>query len=104
MIHQTIDIWGEIPYNDAGRDGFRPVMDTYVLAGNKERGAVLVCPGGGYCMTSEREAEPIAMKFNAEGFHAFVLYYSVAPCKHPQPLLDVSRAMCILREMPGNGT
>ncbi len=102
MINQTIDIWGEIPYNDSGRDGFRPVMDTYVLAGNKERGAVLICPGGGYCMTSEREAEPIAMQFNAAGFHAFVIYYSVAPCKHPQPLLDVSRAMCVIRENAGN--
>ena len=101
MINQTIDIWGDVKYNNAGRDGFRPTMDTYVLARNRERGAVLICPGGGYSMTSEREAEPIAMKFNSAGFHAFVLYYSVAPTKHPQPLLDVSRAMCIIRENAG---
>ena len=97
MLFQTIEIWKDI---DSGTlyDGFRPTLDTYLLAGNKKRGAVLICPGGGYGFTSDREAEPVAMQFNAAGFHAFVLYYSVAPRKHPQPLMDVSRAMCILRE------
>jgi acetyl esterase/lipase len=57
----------------------------------------LVLPGGGYFFTSPREAEPIALQFNAAGFHAFVLDYSVSPTIHPQPLLDVSRAMCIIR-------
>lgn len=101
MINQTIDIWKDKKYDDAGRDGFRPTLDTYILSGNKARGAVLICPGGGYARTSEREAEPIAMQFNSAGFHAFVLYYSVAPARHPQPLLDVSRAMCIIRENAG---
>lgn len=98
MIHQTIDLWENLPYGGQDSDGFRPKLDTYILDGNKIRGAILICPGGGYGFTSEREAEPIAMQFNAAGFHAFVVYYSVAPRKHPQPLLDVSRAMCILRE------
>lgn len=98
MLSKTIDIWGPYQYKGEGADGFRPTMDTYILAGEKPRGAVLICPGGAYAFTSEREAEPIALQFNAAGFHAFVLYYSVAPRKHPQPLLDVSRAMCIIRE------
>lgn len=41
------------------------------------RPSVLVIPGGGYEMTSDREAEPIAMQFLAAGFNAFVLRYSV---------------------------
>lgn len=98
MISQTIDIWKNHTYQSEGSDGFRPTMDTYILSGNKKRGAVLICPGGGYTFTSEREAECIATQFNAAGFHAFVVYYSVAPRKHPQPLQDVSRAMCIIRE------
>ncbi len=49
-------------------------------------------------MTSEREAEPIALQFTAAGFHAFIVYYRVAPAMHPKPLLDVSRAMCIIRD------
>lgn len=95
MISQTIGLWAE---EQAAEGRCKPILDTCILAGTKKRGAVLICPGGGYSMTSHREAEPIAMQFNAAGLHAFVVYYSVAPSKHPQPLLDVSRAMCIIRE------
>lgn len=98
MLNKTIDLWENGVYESESSDGFRPTLDTYILKGNKVRGAVLICPGGGYGHTSEREAEPIALKFNAAGFHAFIVYYSVAPRKHPQPLLDVSKAMCIIRE------
>jgi acetyl esterase/lipase len=38
--------------------------------------AVVVFPGGGYMTCSEREAEPVALAYFAEGFHAFVLRYS----------------------------
>lgn len=98
MIHKSIDIWGNYKYHGEGEDNFRPTLDTYILDGDKVRGCVLICPGGGYSFVSEREAEPIALQFNAAGFHAFVLYYSTAPRRHPQPLLDVSRAMCIIRK------
>ena len=96
MINKNIKIWENS--REQQESEFEPEMDTYILQGKKKRPAVLICPGGGYGFTSEREAEPIALQFNAAGFHAFVLYYSVAPEKHPQPLLDVSRSMCILRE------
>lgn len=89
MKHLSIKLWQE---ND-----IRPYFNTYILEG-KVRPMVLICPGGGYSRTSEREAEPIAMQFNAAGFHAAVLYYSVPPAEHLQPLLDLSRAMCIIRE------
>ncbi|SEW03332.1 alpha/beta hydrolase [[Clostridium] fimetarium] len=98
MITKTIDLWKDLPYEGKGNDDFRPTLDTYILKGEMIRGAVLICPGGGYVLTSEREAEPIALAYNSAGFHAFVLYYSVAPNKHPQPLWDVSRAMNIIRE------
>lgn len=98
MIHKSISIWENTGFAYESIDGFVPILDTYILDGNKKRAAVLICPGGGYAITSPREAEPIAMQFNAAGFHAFVLYYSVAPKRHPQPLMDLSRAMCILRQ------
>lgn len=41
------------------------------------RPAVLVFPGGGYRVCSEREAEPVALSYVAEGYHAFILRYSV---------------------------
>jgi len=98
MIEKIVEIWDQGTYAGQLEDGFTPKMETYILKGEQKRGAVLICPGGGYGFTSEREAEPIALAFNAAGFHAFVLYYSVAPRKHPQPLLDVSKAIRILRE------
>ena len=98
MINKTIDLWVNQAYEYSKIDSFRPSLVTYVLAGEKSRSAVLICPGGGYSFTSDREAEQVAMQFNAAGFHAFIVYYSCAPRKHPQPLLDVSRAMCIIRE------
>ena len=82
----------------------------------KKRPAVLVCPGGAYVNCSDREAEPIALRFNAMGYHAFVLRYSVytenkrtaasfdgkelAPKKwitHPEPMRDIARAMLEIR-------
>ncbi|MCM0649344.1 alpha/beta hydrolase [Clostridium swellfunianum] len=98
MINKTIELWENLTFQRSELDDFKPTLVSYVLGGNKKRAAVLVCPGGGYRITSDREAEQIAIQFNAAGFHAFVVYYSCAPRKHPQPLMDVSRAMCIIRE------
>lgn len=43
------------------------------------RRAIIVCPGGGYGFTSDREGEPIALQYFAAGLNAFVLRYSVLP-------------------------
>ncbi len=60
--------------------------------------AVLVCPGGAYLFTSDREAEPIALAYVAKGFQAFVLRYSVGGdangCK---PLHEASQAIALMR-------
>jgi acetyl esterase/lipase len=65
----------------------------------KTRPAVVVLPGGGYQWTSDREADPVALSFLAQGFHAFVLRYSVAErARFPNPLRDVSRALASIRE------
>ena len=59
---------------EATEYGFMPYMETYILDG-KKRPIVVIFPGGGYGMVSEREAERIAMAYNAAGFHAAVVYY-----------------------------
>ena len=60
------------------------------------RPAVLICPGGGYMYLSNREAEPIALRFMAMGYQAFVVRYSVyqegGNCL-PDAIVDVGRAM-----------
>lgn len=98
MIHETFELWNAWDYLGDMGDGFSPLVETYVLEGNRRRGAVLICPGGGYGYLSPREAEPVALQFNAAGFHAFILRYSVAPRRFPLPLLDASRAICALRQ------
>lgn len=96
-------------------------LTTYVinekgeLNGQGKRPAVLICPGGGYFSCSDREAEPVALKFASMGYHAFVLRYStytegrnefpdiskLVPvkeyCQHPAPVREIGKAMLILR-------
>jgi len=66
------------------------------------RRAVIVCPGGGYAFTSDREAEPIALKFAAEGICAFVLDYSIAPARYPQAVCEAAKAVSIVRANANN--
>lgn len=80
-------------------------LDTYICTYDgdmttiRPRDAVIVLPGGGYSFLSEREAEPIARQFLAAGCNAFILYYSLNEnAKFPRPLVDVSRAICHVRE------
>lgn len=55
-----------------------------------ERPMVIVVPGGAYAFCSNREAEAIALKFLAEGIHAAVLRYSVAPNRFPAAALELA--------------
>lgn len=84
---------------------------------DRERPAVIVCPGGAYLVTSEREEEQVALRFAAQGYHAFVLRYTTRFRRDefdisnlpdspqgieepilPQPLYDLAKAMLIIRE------
>jgi acetyl esterase/lipase len=97
----TIDLWEGFSYSGAMEDGFRPALDVYVLKSGAPRPAVLVLPGSGYVQCSPREAEALAVRFNAAGFHAFVLWYSCAPRRHPVPIQDCARALTIIRSRQG---
>ncbi len=86
-------------------------LDVYLQEESPEitlshlRPFVLVCPGGGYCMTSDREADPIAFHYLANGFHTGILRYSVgSDACYPNPNVDLSRALRMIREMPSDGT
>ncbi|MHB0864976.1 alpha/beta hydrolase [Paenibacillus sp. SEL3] len=62
------------------------------------RPAVLILPGGAYRICSDREAEPIAMAFLAEGYQAFVLEYSLNEnAAFPKPLNDAEEALELIR-------
>lgn len=60
--------------------------------------AMLICPGGGYEFTSEREAEPVAKEYLGANYHAFVLYYCVGEkAKDFGPLLQLAATMAHIR-------
>ena len=44
-----------------------------------ERPLILLSPGGGYHWTSDREADPLALRFLTMGYHVGILRYSCAP-------------------------
>lgn len=98
MIYRTINLDKEHP---------EVTLTTYIPAPSseyqedKKTPAVIVCPGGAYQFLSDREGEPIALKFNAEGYAAFVLRYCVGTegqALQPGPLFDLGKAMAYVKE------
>lgn len=77
--------------------GFMPTMQMYLLEEpEKKRPIVLIAPGGGYTMLCiEADGEKTAMQYNAAGFHAAVLSYSVEPHHFPEPQRDLMSAIRI---------
>lgn len=74
---------------------------TPYLAGPIEqrsiRGAIIICPGGGYSHRAAHEGGPIARWLVSLGLAAFVLDYRVSPYRHPVPLTDAQRAIRLVR-------
>ncbi len=86
-LNETAYLKGMIPKDDFdGRDH------------GKARTALLVIPGGGYAMVSDREDEPIMLPFLAHGYCVFSLHYSVGKnALFPRPLVEASRAVGEIR-------
>jgi acetyl esterase/lipase len=83
-------------------------LTTYLLDASPEmpnarvRPAVLIFPGGAYRFCSDREAEPVAMAFLSQGYHAFVLRYSLNEhAAFPKPLQDAEAALERIRTNAG---
>ena len=84
-------------YEILGDEGRNPTLTCYLPYNLVEMGrademrpTMVVCPGGGYAHCSEREAEPIALKFLNWGFNVFVINYSCAPNRYPVQLREVA--------------
>ena len=84
-------------YEFLGDEGRNPTLTCYLPYNLVEMGrddemrpTMVVCPGGGYAHCSEREAEPIALKFLNWGFNVFVINYSCAPNRYPVQLREVA--------------
>lgn len=93
-----------VPYASAGAQPpstparlFTYLLDDMPALTFHQRPAVVICPGGGYSGTCDREAEPIAVRFNALGCHSFVLRYSCVPSRYPVALLELACAVAEIR-------
>ena len=65
---------------------------------NRRRPAALIIGGGGYSYVSEREKEPVAVRFLAKGYNVFVLEYSCAPLHFPVQLIEGCMSIAYIRE------
>ena len=100
MITQKIYLKEHFP--ELGQNGCNAYVECYVPSAFQNAGValatkkypcMLVCPGGAYSGTSDREAESVAMQFVAEGYRAVVVRYSCRPNTFPQQLREVAGAM-----------
>jgi len=95
MLHQRVTI--------PTTDGAEIFMDAYVpevidsIQPDIRRPAIVLFPGGGYFFCNPREGEPIALRFLAEGFNVFVVWYRVKPEKWPAQLMDAAAAIACVR-------
>ena len=103
MICKTISLKDRFPF--LGEDGKNPNVTLYLPDPLTEMGrddwkrpCLVICPGGGYGMCSQREAEPIVLHFLPEGYNVFVLFYSVAPHRFPTQLWEVAAVMEMISE------
>lgn len=99
MRHFTIDLY---EYFGLTRNGSGGILTAYIPdridpLSKRIRPAVVVIPGGAYHFCSEREKEPVALKFMANGFAAFTLEYSTDTA-YPIPLYEAMMAIAYLRE------
>ena len=97
MIHKKIEI--KARGMEAVGNLYTYFLDSSIeMRPNEKRPVILMCPGGGYEMISDREAEPMAMQFLAMGYHVAILRYSVCPVRYPAALLQVAESVLYLKE------
>jgi len=95
---KSMNLWPENFSEGKSKDKeFVPTLDIYTLDCSEAKGAVVICPGGGYRGRAEHEGKDVALRFNKLGFHAFVVQYRVFPNRFPAPQQDIFRAIKIVR-------
>lgn len=94
---KAIRLWpdGKVPYWQEGN--CIPSLDAYPAEDSK--GAVVICPGGAYCMKASHEGGQIALMLKNAGISAYVLDYRVKPCHYEAPLADAKRAIRTVRSL-----
>ncbi len=100
MRAERIDLYRHFNLKrESGSGGYLDVYAPFEVAGIKPklRPAMLVIAGGAYTFISQRESAPVAVKYVANGYCAFVLNYSVNTA-YPVPLVEACMAVAYIRE------
>jgi len=97
MNREVMPLWREKQTCPGETNPFQPYLTIYSVDVPEPRGAVIVCPGGGYHLRADHEGGVVAERYNKLGFQAFVLEYRVEPYRHPAPFLDAVRAVRMVR-------
>lgn len=65
---------------------------------------VVICPGGGFTFHSEREEEPVALRFNSYGMHAVVLDYQLISDKpvYPTAIQELAKTIDWINQQPAS--
>lgn len=71
---------------------------TKMYIDDEKRDLIIMFPGGGYNHTSPREAEPIALKFNAIGYNVVVFHYREKLDFYPEIYTKISKEIEALRK------
>lgn len=107
MKHEIIHLKDRFPF--LVENGCDPTVEVYLPYNmpemgrqNKKRPCMVICPGGAYCMCSERESEPVALQFLAQGFNVLVITYSTASHQFPTQLREVAALMELIYENADN--
>ena len=88
----AIYLWnGTAPDTELCGEQAQPSLEPFEIEGSK--GAVIVCPGGGYSSKAAHEGMPIAKMINEAGVSAFVLDYRVRPFRIETAVGDAGRAL-----------
>ena len=97
MLHQRIMI-PSVNSTEFPMDVYVPQVSEQITP-NPARPAIVICPGGGYHVCSEREAEPVALRFLMHGFNTFVVWYreKAAEERFPKPQQDAAAAVAWVR-------
>ena len=101
-MNEIVDLYGYCGYErgNAGGGSLHCLVPQLLQPDrDRKRPAVLILPGGGYHHTSQREGEPVALRFAAAGYGTFVLHYSCDPgVRYPVALREAAMAMRYIRE------
>ena len=72
------------------------------MENHRIRPCMVVCPGGGYEMLSDREKDPPAFAWFAAGYQVFALNYSIGEyAKELRPLMELSETVMMIRRRAG---